>query len=88
MTDTDREDLETEEVTAYRAEGRKARRPARAPLSEEERAAMRRAGAEDARLSRLRQGLPERIEDPAAIAALAELLCTERTSPQADKRQL
>jgi hypothetical protein len=61
-------------VTAHKPEGRKARRKPRAPLGEEERAAARRAGAEDARRSRLQQGLPERIENPAAIAALAELL--------------
>jgi hypothetical protein len=50
------------------------RRPPRRPLSPEERALIRKAGAEDARRSRLRQGLPERIEDPAAIAVLAALL--------------
>ena len=56
------------------------RRPPRGPLSQEERAAIRKADAEDARRSRLRQGLPERIEDPAAIAVLAALL---RTVPSA-----
>ena len=54
------------------------RRPPRGPLSPEERAAIRRIGAEDARRSRLRQGLPERVEDPAAIAVLAALLRTTR----------
>jgi hypothetical protein len=63
-------------VNAYRAKGPKARRPSRAPLSAEERAAVRTAGAEDARRSRVRQGLPGRIEDAAAIAVLAELLRT------------
>jgi hypothetical protein len=41
---------------------------------------VRRAGAQDARRSRLRQGLPERIEDPAAIAVLAALLHTARST--------
>ena len=61
-------------MTAHKAKQRKARRPPRAPLSEEDRALIRNAGMEDARRSRLRQGLPERIEDPAAIAVLAALL--------------
>lgn len=65
-------------MNAYRAKRKKARRPPRAPLSEEERAAIRNAGLEDAHRSRLRQRLPERIEDPAAIAILAALL---RTTP-------
>jgi hypothetical protein len=50
-------------------------------MSDEERAKVRRAGAEDARRSRKRQGLPERIEDPAAIAVLAALLRTARKPP-------
>lgn len=38
------------------------------------------AGAQDARRSRLRLGLPERIEDPAGmIAILAALLLTARS---------
>jgi hypothetical protein len=37
---------------------------------------------EDARRTRLRQGLPERIEDPAAIAILAALLRTARSTPK------
>jgi hypothetical protein len=57
---------------------RTVRRPPRAPLSTEERMAIRKAGAQGARRSRLRQGLPERIEDPAAIALLAALLRTTR----------
>lgn len=57
------------------------RRPPRYSLTPEERAAIRKAGAEDARRSRLRQGLPERIEDPAAIAVLAALLRTARSTP-------
>jgi hypothetical protein len=40
----------------------------------EDREVIRRAGAEDARRSRAEQGLPERIEDPAAVAALAAML--------------
>ena len=66
-------------MTAYRAKQRVARRPPRAALSEEDRAAIRKAGMEDARRSRLRQGLPERIEDPVAIAILAALLRTARS---------
>jgi hypothetical protein len=57
-------------------------RPPRGPLSPEERAAIRRAGAEDARRSRLKQGLPERVEDPAAIAVLAALLRTAQHRTQ------
>lgn len=43
-------------------------------MSAEDRAAIRQTGAEDARRSRTRQGLPERIEDPAAVAMLAAIL--------------
>jgi hypothetical protein len=43
-------------------------------MSAEDRAAIRQAGAEDARRSRTEQGLPERIEDPAAVAMLATIL--------------
>jgi hypothetical protein len=51
------------------------RDPAQQPaLSEEDRAAIRQAGAEDARRSRVAQGFPERIEDPAAVAVLAAIL--------------
>jgi hypothetical protein len=42
--------------------------------------AIRKAGAQGARRSRLRQGLPERIEDAAAIAVLAALLRTARST--------
>ena len=49
--------------------------PARQPaLSDEEREAIRQAGAEDARRSRVEHGFPERIEDPAAVAVLAAIL--------------
>jgi hypothetical protein len=47
---------------------------ARQPFSDQERAAIRQAGAEDARRSRAEQGFPERIEDPAAVAVLAALM--------------
>lgn len=43
-------------------------------MSDQERAAIRQVGADDARRSRTRQGLPERIEDPAAVATLAAIL--------------
>jgi hypothetical protein len=43
-------------------------------MSEEDREASRKAGAEDARRSRVEHGFPERIEDPAAIAVLAAIL--------------
>jgi hypothetical protein len=55
-------------------------RPPLGPPRIEEHAAIRRAGAEDARRSRLKQGLPERVEDPAAIAVLAALLRTARST--------
>ena len=48
--------------------------PAREPMSDQERAAIRQAGGEDARRSRIASGLPERIEDPAAVATLAAIL--------------
>jgi hypothetical protein len=48
--------------------------PPTVAMSAEERAAIRKAGAEDARRSRAGQGLPERIEDPAAVAVLAAIL--------------
>jgi hypothetical protein len=56
------------------ARAKDGRRPAGRPLSNEDRQALRRAGAEDGRRSRTRQGLPERIEDPVTAAALAALL--------------
>ena len=55
---------------------------ARQPLSDQERAAIRQAGADDARRSRAGQGFPERIEDPAAVALLAALLRDARPPPQ------
>jgi len=67
-------------VRACKGKRRDVRRPPRAPLSTEERMAIRKAGAQGARRSRLRQGLPERIEDPAAIALLAALLRTTRST--------
>ncbi len=73
-------------MNAYKAtdHNKRACRPSRAPLSEEERAEIRQAGAQDARRSRLRQGLPERIEDPAAIAIVAALLRTARRTPNTE----
>ena len=50
-------------------------------MSDQERAAIRQAGADDARRSRTRQGLPERIEDPAAVAVLAAVL-RDTSAPQ------
>jgi hypothetical protein len=67
-------------VSAARPGRLEVRRPPSRPLSPEERALIRRAGAQDARRSRLRQGLPERIEDPAAIAILAALLRTAHST--------
>jgi hypothetical protein len=55
---------------------------ARQPLSDQERAAIRQAGADDARRSRAGQGFPERIEDPAAVAVLAALLRDARPPPR------
>jgi hypothetical protein len=55
---------------------------ARQPLSDQERAAIRQAGADDARRSRAEQGFPERIEDPAAVALLAALLRDARPPPR------
>jgi len=55
---------------------------ARQPLSDQERAAIRQAGADDARRSRAEQGFPERIEDPAAVAVLAALLRDTRPPPR------
>ena len=55
---------------------------AQQPLSDQERAAIRQAGADDARRSRAGQGFPERIEDPAAVALLAALLRDARPPPQ------
>jgi FtsK/SpoIIIE family len=54
--------------TAGRTDGTSTRRsiPARETI--------RKAGAEDARRSRIANGLPEGIEDPAAVAALAAIL--------------
>jgi len=79
-----------------RASARAARRPAagradgtstpgdtaRQRLSDQERAAIRQAGADDARRSRAGQGFPERIEDPAAVAVLAALLRDARPPPR------
>jgi len=50
-------------------------------MSAVERAAIRQAGADDARRSRARQGLPERIEDPAAVAVPAGIPRDTPTPP-------
>ncbi len=58
---------------------------ARQPMSDQERAAIRQAGADDARRSRAEHGFPERIEDPAAVAVLAALLRAARAPPQNER---
>ena len=55
--------------------------PAATAMSDQERAAIRQAGAEDARRSRARQGLSERIEDPAPVAVLAAILRDTSVAP-------
>lgn len=72
--------------TAGRADGTSTRSgTARQPLSDQERAAIRQAGADDARRSRAEQGFPERIEDPAAVAVLAALLRAARPPPHNER---
>jgi hypothetical protein len=76
----------TRTPAAGRADGTSTPRDtARQPLSDQERAAIRQAGADDARRSRAGQGFPERIEDPAAVAVLAALLRDARPPPQNDR---
>ena len=58
---------------------------ARQPMSDQERTAIRQAGADDARRSRAEHGFPERIEDPAAVAVLAALLRDARAPPQNER---
>ena len=58
---------------------------ARQALSDQERTAIRQAGADDARRSRAEHGFPERIEDPAAVAVLAALLRDARAVPQNER---
>ena len=77
--------------TAGRTDGTSTHRdiPARQPMSDHERETIRKAGAEDARRSRIANGLPERIEDPAAVAALAAILRRppgESTSHERNRR--
>jgi hypothetical protein len=43
-------------------------------MNDEDREIIRKAGAEDARRSRVQHGFPERVEDPTAIAVLAAIL--------------
>jgi len=54
-------------------------------MSDQERAAIRQAGADDARGSRAEHGFPERIEDPATVAVLAALLRDARPPPHNDR---
>ncbi len=69
--------------TAGRTDGTNTHRgTTRQPLSDQERAAIRQAGADDARRSRAEYGFPERIEDPAAVAVLAALLRDARAPPR------
>ena len=58
---------------------------ARQPMSDQERAAIRQAGADDARRSRAEHGFPERLEDPAAVAVLAALLRAARALPHTER---
>jgi len=58
---------------------------ARQPMSDQERAAIRQAGADDARRSRAEHGFPERIEDPATVAVLAALLRDARLPPHNER---
>jgi len=63
-------------------------RPTTAAMTAEERAVIRKAGSEDARRSRARQGLPERIEDPPTVALLAALLrATRAVAPKESSRR-
>ena len=72
--------------TAGRTDGTATHRgSARQPMSDQERAAIRQAGADDARRSRAGHGFPERIEDPAAVAVLAALLRAARPPPQDER---
>jgi len=54
-------------------------------MSDQERAAIRQAGAEDGRRSRIANGLPERIEDSEAVAVLAAILRRPSESTRHDK---
>ena len=86
-------------VPSGRASARNARTPAagrtdgtgthrdtaRQPMSDQERAAIRQAGADDARRSRAEHGFPERIEDPATVAVLAALLRDARAPPRNER---
>jgi hypothetical protein len=78
----------TEPAKRTQPQGRdKHERPAATAMSGQERAATRQAGADDARRSRVRQGLPERIEDPAAVAVLAAILRDARAPPPRESRE-
>ena len=51
-------------------------------MSDHEREAIRQAGADDARRSRIEHGFPERIEDPGTVAVLAAILRDARAPPR------
>ena len=68
--------------TAGRMDGTSAHRgTARQPMSDQERDRIRKAGADDARRSRVEHGFPERIEDLATVAVLAAILARSRAPP-------
>jgi hypothetical protein len=68
--------------TAGRTDGTTTERgTAQHPMSELERERIRKAGADDARRSRIEHGFPERIEDPATVAVLAAILRDARAPP-------
>jgi hypothetical protein len=54
---------------------------ARQPMSDQERETIRKAGADDARRSRIEHGFPERTEDPATVARLVRQSCATRAPP-------
>lgn len=67
--------------TAGRTDGTSTHRGARQPMSDQKRAAIRQAGADDARRSRIEHGFPERIENPATVGVLAAILRDVRAPP-------
>ena len=68
--------------TAGRTDGTSTQRgTARQSMSDHERETIRKAGADDARRSRVEHGFPERIEDPATVAVLAAILRDARAPP-------
>jgi len=61
--------------------------PQQPAMTDEEREAVRKAGADDARRSRAQHGFPERIEDPAAVARLAAILRDIPTPPATERKR-